>query len=47
MIRMNRYMQLIEQFPLRPIRSERELRTATRIANQLAVQAKLARDEKD
>lgn len=47
MIRKNRYMELIEQCPLRPIRSERELKLATRTANQLALQAKLSRDEAD
>jgi len=40
-------MELIERFSLRPIRSERELRNATRIANELAVESKLSRDERD
>jgi HTH-type transcriptional regulator/antitoxin HigA len=40
-------MELIERFALRPIRSERELRQATRMANELAVKAKLTRDERD
>ena len=37
MIRKSRYMQLIEMFPLRPIRSEAELARAARIAGRLAV----------
>jgi HTH-type transcriptional regulator/antitoxin HigA len=40
-------MELIEQYPLRPIRSERALKLATGIANQLAVQTKLTQDEAD
>ncbi len=47
MIQKNRYMELIEHFSLRPIRSERELTNATRIASELAVKTKLTRDERD
>lgn len=47
MIQKNRYMELIGHFPLRPIRAERELSKATRIANDLAVKPKLTRDERD
>jgi HTH-type transcriptional regulator / antitoxin HigA len=47
MIRKSRYMQLIEVFPLRPIRSEEELGRAARIAGRLAVASKRDRDEQD
>jgi hypothetical protein len=32
-----RYMELVAQFPLRPLRSERDLDRATRILNELAI----------
>jgi len=47
MIQKKRYMELIGHFPLRPIRTERELGKATRIANDLAVKPNLTRDERD
>ena len=47
MIRKNRYMELIERLSLRPIRSDRELSHAARIANELAVKPNLTRDERD
>lgn len=42
-----RYMELVSRFPLRPIRSERDLDEATSIANGLAVQKRLTRSEQD
>ncbi|MBW3541794.1 MAG: helix-turn-helix domain-containing protein [Planctomycetes bacterium] len=45
--RTDRYAELVEAFPLRPIRSERQLDRATEIANRLAVRARLTRDEQD
>jgi HTH-type transcriptional regulator/antitoxin HigA len=47
MIQKNRYLQLVEEFPLRPLRSERELAKATAIAGRLAVSPRLSRDEQD
>ena len=47
MILKNRYLQLIEAFPLRPIRLDRELAKATEVAGRLAVSARLTRDEQD
>lgn len=41
------YPELIEQFPLRPIRSERQLDRATRLAFQLASGKRLSRGEQD
>jgi HTH-type transcriptional regulator / antitoxin HigA len=41
------YMELITRFPLRPLRSERDLDRATRIANELAVRGELSRWEQD
>ncbi len=40
-------MELIARFPLRPLRSERDLDRATKIANELAVRGDLARGEQD
>lgn len=42
-----KYAQLIAQFPLRPIRTDRQLRRASDVAWHLAVQARLSRDEQD
>lgn len=47
MIQKNRYLQLVEQLPLRPIRSERDLARATAVAGRLAVRPQLTRDEHD
>ncbi len=47
MILKGRYLQLIEAYPLRPIRSERDLAKATAVAGRLAVAARLTRDEQD
>ncbi len=47
MILKGRYLQLIEAYPLRPIRSERDLAKATEVAGRLAVSARLTRDEQD
>jgi HTH-type transcriptional regulator / antitoxin HigA len=47
MIQKNRYLQLIDEFPLRPIRSERDLAKATAVAGRLAVSPRLTRDERD
>ncbi len=47
MIQKDRYLQLIEAFPLRPIRSERDLAKATVVAGRLAVSVRLSRDERD
>jgi HTH-type transcriptional regulator/antitoxin HigA len=47
MIQKSRYMQLVEQFPLRPIRSQRELKQASKLAGELAIKSKLSRDEQD
>lgn len=47
MIRKNRYLQLIEQFPLRPIRSDSDLAKATAVVGHLAVSPRLTRDERD
>jgi HTH-type transcriptional regulator / antitoxin HigA len=42
-----RYYELIDEFPLRPIRSERQLDEATELAFRLARQKRLNRDESD
>ena len=47
MIQRNRYLRLIEQLPLRPIRSEIDLAKATAVAGRLAVSSRLTRDEQD
>jgi hypothetical protein len=39
------YMALVARFPLRPLRSERDLDRATKIANELAVRGNLSRWE--
>jgi HTH-type transcriptional regulator / antitoxin HigA len=41
------YMALVARFPLRPLRSERDLDRATKIANELAVRGNLSRWEHD
>jgi HTH-type transcriptional regulator / antitoxin HigA len=41
------YMALVARFPLRPLRSERDLDRATKIVNELAVRGDLARGEQD
>lgn len=43
----DRYSELIREFPLRPIRSDRQLDRAGRMAFQLAVRKSLTRDERD
>lgn len=45
--KLNRYGALIAEFPLRPIRSERELDRATAIVDRLSVQSSLSKDESD
>jgi HTH-type transcriptional regulator/antitoxin HigA len=40
-------LQLVEQFPLRPIRSASDLAKATAVAGRLAVNRRLTRDEQD
>jgi HTH-type transcriptional regulator/antitoxin HigA len=42
-----RYMELVAKFPLRPLRSERDLDRATKIVNALAVRGDLSRGEQD
>jgi HTH-type transcriptional regulator / antitoxin HigA len=41
------YMALVSRFPLRPLRSERDLDRAAKIANELAVRGNLSRWEHD
>ncbi len=41
------YAQLTEEFPLRPIRSNRKLELASRLAFRLAAQKRLSRDAQD
>jgi HTH-type transcriptional regulator/antitoxin HigA len=41
------YMDLIARFPLRPLRSDRELAQASKIANSLAIRDNLTRGETD
>jgi HTH-type transcriptional regulator / antitoxin HigA len=41
------YHELIREFPLRPIRSDRQLDRASRIAFRLAARQRLSRDERD
>ena len=41
------YDELIREFPLRPIRSDRQLARATAVANRLAVQSRLTAGEND
>jgi HTH-type transcriptional regulator/antitoxin HigA len=45
----NRYLQLVCEFPLRPIRTKREYAAATKVMEKLAVRGedKLSRDELD
>jgi HTH-type transcriptional regulator / antitoxin HigA len=40
-------MELVAQFPLRPLRSERDLDRATKIVNELAIRGNLSRGERD
>ena len=47
MIQKSRYLQLIEEYPLRPIRSESDLAKAAAVAGRVAVSARLTRDERD
>ena len=42
-----RYMELVARFPLRPLRSERALDRATKIASELAVRGEPSRWEQD
>jgi HTH-type transcriptional regulator/antitoxin HigA len=42
-----RYMEMVARFPLRPLRSERDLDRATKIVNELAVRGNLSRGEQD
>jgi HTH-type transcriptional regulator/antitoxin HigA len=41
------YMELIARFPLRPLRSERDLDRANKIVNDLAIRRDLSRGEQD
>jgi hypothetical protein len=41
------YMELIARFPLRPLRSNRELERASKIANALAIRTDLTQGETD
>ncbi len=43
----NRYLEWILQFPLRPIRSDKELDAALAVIGQLLDQKRLAREERD
>lgn len=43
----NRYLELVRQFPLRPIRSERDLDRACALVDRLAVKKSLSKDEQD
>jgi HTH-type transcriptional regulator/antitoxin HigA len=43
----NTYFELIKQFPLRPLRSEKALDQAARIVDRLAVKKSLDRSERD
>jgi HTH-type transcriptional regulator/antitoxin HigA len=43
----NSYLALIEEFPLRPIRSEAELNRAIAVVDALSDRSKLSRDEHD
>ena len=43
----NAYAELIRAFPLRPIRSDRQLERASRIVFELATRRSLTRDERD
>jgi HTH-type transcriptional regulator / antitoxin HigA len=44
---MSTYAELVAEFPLRPIRNDRQLRKASDLAGQLAMHARLSRDEHD
>lgn len=44
---MSNYAELIDNFPLRPLRSERQLDRASRLAFELAARKRLSRDEQD
>jgi HTH-type transcriptional regulator/antitoxin HigA len=41
------YMELIKQFPLRPLRSEKDLDQAARMADTLAIKKSMNRAERD
>ncbi len=41
------YMELIARFPLRPLRSNRDLERASKIANSLAIRDNLTQGETD
>src|SRR5438552_11200249 len=43
----NAYLELIKQFSLRPLRSERDLDQAIKIVDRLAVKKSLERSERD
>jgi len=43
----DRYLEWIRQFPLRPIRSDRELDAALQVIDRLLDQKQLAREERD
>ena len=43
----NEYLELINEFPLRHLRSERDLDRATEMADELAVRKSLSRAERD
>ncbi|MBN2024671.1 MAG: helix-turn-helix domain-containing protein, partial [Pirellulales bacterium] len=45
--RRNRYMDLVRQFPLRPIRSKKALADATKMIDSLLDRARLTADERD
>ena len=41
------YDDLVSEFPLRPLRKDRQLKRASELANRLAVQPRLSRDAQD
>ncbi|MBN2024435.1 MAG: helix-turn-helix domain-containing protein [Pirellulales bacterium] len=45
--RRNRYMALVRQFPLRPIRTKKSLADATKMIDSLLDRARLTADERD
>ena len=46
-MRTDRYQELVQEFPLRPLRSDRQLDRAGRIVFRLAAQKSLSRGEQD
>ncbi len=44
---LSKYLALIQDFPLRPIRTDREMNAATNILDRLFASPKLSRDEED